>query len=332
MCVAVDGGRLATMGLQNGQRIRHYVVQDRLGGGGMGVVWRAWDGKAGRAVAIKAVADKYINIAEFGQRFGDEVRRHARLRHPNIVPVLDAFRVGDSYCMVMELIEGCSLEQLIQEGPGGRLDVDRAKAIMAEVLGALNYAHTRGIWHRDVKPSNILLDKEGHAHLADFGIALAIGEDRRTRTGEPVGTAAYMSPEQITNPKTLDFRTDVYSAGCMFYEMLTGRPPFSDAGGSGSDADFKLRSAHVHQAPVPPMQLVPSIPPRLNALILAALEKERDRRIPGCGAFLKRLNASDGATQSETVPPRLDRRAAAWVAAAIAVIIAALAFVGGRLV
>ncbi len=319
------------MPFNTGQHIGNYVLEDRLGGGGMGVVWRALDTKENRQVAIKAVADQNINIADFEQRFRNEARRHSRLTHPNIVPVLATFRAGDTYCMVMELIQGTSLDVLIAKSSGQRVDLALACRIMSELLGALNYAHMQGIWHRDVKPSNILLDRDNHVHLADFGIALAIGEHRLTRAGVPVGTAAYMSPEQIQQPLQIDHRTDVYSAGCVFYEMLAGRPPFLAPRDGKSDPEFALQSAHLKQQPTPPIQLNPSIPSRINALILAALEKDRSQRIPGCGEFLRRLaNASSKGAGSHVTSP--SNRRVAWFAAGIALLAIAIALLSGKFV
>jgi serine/threonine-protein kinase len=159
------------MGFQSGQRIGQYIIQDFLARGGMGVVWRARDSKNGRQVAIKVVADECINVSNFQQRFADEASRQSRVTHPNIVPVFAAFRFRENYCMVMELIEGTSLDALLRNSKDHRLEMGLATRIMTELLSALNCAHMQGIWHRDVKPSNILLDRENHAHLADFGIA-----------------------------------------------------------------------------------------------------------------------------------------------------------------
>lgn len=308
------------MGFQSGQRIGQYIIQDFLARGGMGVVWRARDSKNGRQVAIKVVADECINVSNFEQRFADEASRQSRLTHPNIVPVFAAFRFRDNYCMVMELIEGTSLDALLRNSKDHRLEMGLATRIMTELLSALNCAHMQGIWHRDVKPSNILLDRENHVHLADFGIALAVGEQRLTRAGVAVGTPLYMSPEQIREPLRIDHRTDVYSAGCMFYEMLTGQPPFVAAQDDKSDPDFAIKSAHLNQQPVPPIKRVPSIPPRINALILAALQKDRDRRIPGCGEFLRLLNATE-ADVTVGAFPHFEKRAL-LIATGIALVVA----------
>src|SRR5262245_22871383 len=159
----------------------------------MGSVWRARDTRQNQPVAIKAVANDLIADPEFRIRIRDEARRHQRLHHPNIVPVPDVFVEGGAICIVMKLIEGKSLAKILEERPGRRLELNEAVGVVRDVLWALDYAHRHGIVHRDVKPSNVLVDDHGGVWLFDFGIAIAMGEQRRTRTGIIVGTVAYMS-------------------------------------------------------------------------------------------------------------------------------------------
>jgi serine/threonine protein kinase len=270
-------------------RIKHYVLEERLGGGGMGVVWRARDTRSDELVAIKAVANDLILDSEFRIRMQDEARRHQRLHHPNIVPVPEVFEAEGNTWIVMKLIEGTSLSALLDSRANKRLDVKDGIRIIKDVLDALNYAHRHGIVHRDVKPSNVMVDHNGKVWLLDFGIAIAMGEQRRTRTGQVVGTLSYMSPEQISKPRTIDHRSDVYSVGCMFYEMLTGRPPFIKNKDGVGDSDFAMQQAHIKKTPLDPKSRVPSIPDDLNRVIMAALSKNPDDRIPGCGEFLRLL-------------------------------------------
>jgi eukaryotic-like serine/threonine-protein kinase len=272
-----------------GKRIKHYVLEERLGGGGMGVVWRARDTRSDELVAIKAVANDLILDSEFRIRMQDEARRHQRLHHPNIVPVPEVFEAEGNTWIVMKLIEGTSLSALLDSRANKRLDVRDGIRIIKDVLSALNYAHRHGIVHRDVKPSNVMVDHNGKVWLLDFGIAIAMGEQRRTRTGQVVGTLSYMSPEQISKPRTIDHRSDVYSVGCMFYEMLTGRPPFIKNKDGVGDSDFAMQQAHIKKAPLDPKNRVSSIPDDLNEIIMAALSKNPDERIPGCGEFLRLL-------------------------------------------
>jgi serine/threonine-protein kinase len=281
------------MGLYPEQRLKHYVIKAPIASGGMGEVWRAWDDVRNQFVAIKAITDDLFFDANFSTRFLDEGRRHLKLTHPNIVPVLDVFNADNQNCLVMELIEGMSLTDFIKSRPMRRLSISEAIPIIHDLLNALNYAHMHGIIHRDVKPSNVLLDKKGRAYLIDFGIALAIGEDRRTRTGQTIGTPHYMSPEQIVSPREIDHRTDVYSVGCVFYEMLTGRPPFIADVGTTGDVDFAIKRAHVNTQPIPPAELVSTIPAHINDVIMLALQKKPDNRLPGCQEFLKLLSESN---------------------------------------
>lgn len=276
------------MSIRRGSRLRHYVIEDLIAQGGMGSVWRGRDTRENKMVAIKAVANDLIADPEFRVRIQDEARRHQRLQHPHIVPVPDVFVAEGATCIVMKLIEGSSLATILENAK--RLSVEEAVRIIKDVLLALDYAHRHGIVHRDVKPSNILVEHDGWVWLFDFGVAIAMGEQRRTRTGVTVGTLAYMSPEQITHPRTIDHRSDVYSVGCLLYELVTGRPPFVRNEDGVGDTDFALQQAHVKILPVSPRQRVASIPPEIDAIIMSALEKNPDVRLPGCQEFVRLLN------------------------------------------
>ena len=278
------------MSIRRGSRLRQYVIEDLIAQGGMGSVWRARDTRQNQLVAIKAVANDLIADPEFKIRIQDEARRHQRLQHPNIVPVPDVFDALGETCIVMKLIEGSSLAKILESRPDNHLEAAEATRVVKDVLQALDYAHRHGIVHRDVKPSNILVDRTGWVWLFDFGIAIAMGEQRRTRTGLTVGTLLYMSPEQITNPRSIDHRSDVYSVGCLLYESLTGRPPFVKNEDGIGDADFALQQAHVNRQPVNPRRRIASIPADLDAIIMQALEKNPDNRIPGCQEFVRLLD------------------------------------------
>jgi serine/threonine-protein kinase len=290
----------------------------------MGSVWRARDTRQNQTVAIKAVANDLIADPEFKIRIQDEARRHQRLRHPNIVPVPDVFDAEGETCIVMKLIEGSSLAKLLESRPDNRLEVDEATRIVKDILQALDYAHRHGIVHRDVKPSNILVDHAGWVWLFDFGIAIAMGEQRRTRTGLTVGTLLYMSPEQITNPRKVDHRSDVYSVGCLFYELLTGRPPFvKNADGIG-DADFALQQAHVNMQPVNPRRRVANLSADLDAIVMKALEKNPDDRIPGCQEFVRLLDQAGKPANAGSNEGHASLLHDKWAKALILAIVAAL--------
>lgn len=287
------------MSFRQGQRLGHYVIQRELGVGGMASVWLARDERRRQNVAIKVMADPGDCDSQLAARFLDEIRHHAVLRHPGIVAVRDVFSAGGLPCLVMDLAPGGSLSTLLDERPGRRLPVNVALQLIGEVLDALDYAHRQGMVHRDVKPSNVLLDAaKQHALLSDFGIALAVGERRRTRVGQSVGTTAYMSPEQIRATGTIDYRSDVYSVGCVLYELLTGRPPFvaDRTPGVVGEHDATDRAAvlgmHLTRKPVAPRERVRAIPRHVNDLIMRALEKDPARRLPGCAEFRRLLFAS----------------------------------------
>lgn len=288
------------MDWQPESRVRNYLIKDVIARGGMGIIWRAWDLNRNEFVAIKAVANDLLADPDFKYRFLDEMRRHSRLSHPNIVPILDVFEEEGQSCFVMRLIDGVSVTDLLESRPHHRMPAEEAIPIIQDVLQALDYAHRRGIVHRDVKPSNILVDKKNRAHLIDFGIALAIGEKRRTRTGQTVGTPLYMSPEQIVRPKTIDHRTDVYSIGCVLYEMLSGRPPFLPSPGSTGDTDFTIKQAHINEIPVPARRLAPTIPKHVDRVIGWALEKDPEKRVAGCQEFAKLLAQSGAGGESDS--------------------------------
>jgi serine/threonine protein kinase len=295
-----------------GQHIRDYVLGDKIGEGGMGEVWSATHEILRRQVAIKAMSPDLARAPEFEARFLDEARAQANLHHPRILGVTDFFREAGVYYLIMPLLRGHPLDDRIAEARGP-LPLTETVHIASDLLDALDYAHQQGIIHRDVKPSNVLLDQGGHAHLMDFGIALLIGSDRRTRTGTSIGTPYYMSPEQIRAPKKLDHRTDVYSAACVIYEMLAGRPPFIADQEDEGNTDYVIQEAHIHRPPEPIRRWNPAVPPALDAVVLRGLAKQPDQRYSGCGEFRRALQAAAAGAE----PPPLPQPArAAWQAPA----------------
>ena len=285
--------------MQEGQKIRDYVLEEKIGEGGMGEVWRARHAILDRKVAIKAMARHLESDPEFGRRFLQEAQSQARMNHPRIVGVSDFFAEDGQYFLVMPLLSGRSLADRLHEIQSA-LPVSDALVVARDVLEALDHAHQQGIIHRDVKPSNILLDRDGHASLTDFGIALSLGRRRVTLTRASLGTPHYMSPEQIRSPKTVDHRTDVYSFGCVLYEMLTGRPPFAAEAADAEDTDFALKEAHVYQAPEPLRKRNPQVPAWLEAVVLRALSKNPDERFSGCGEFRRALDEPHAALPLST--------------------------------
>ena len=287
--------------MQAGQRIRDYVLDQKIGQGGMGEVWSAVHSVLQRPVAIKGMSVQLAADPQLRERFLQEARAQARLQHPRVLGVIDAFQEGGVDYLVMPLVSGRSLADRLTEA-GGPLPMAEALRIASDVLEGLEAAHQRGIIHRDVKPSNILLDGEGRAYLTDFGIALLVGQDRMTRTGISLGTPYYMSPEQIRDPKTIDQRSDVYSAACVIYEMLAGRPPFlgnERAGGT----DFVLLECHLQRAPEPLRRWNPAIPAAVDAAVLRGLAKEPVGRYGGCEEFRRALTAAAAVPEPPPPPP-----------------------------
>ena len=261
-----------------------YEITRELGRGGMAIVYLARDVRHDRSVAIKVMRPEISAQSNF-QRFEREIRVAARLQHPHILTVHDSGTAAGALYYVMPFVEGESLRDRLKRE--GALPVERALEIAREVADALDYAHRQGIIHRDIKPENILLtpgsgDTGGHAIVADFGIARAIaheGEASATATGIAVGSPAYMSPEQAMGLRDLDARTDVYSLGCVVYEMLVGSPPF------GLDSARVAMKGHVSGAPDPMGRRRASIPPGVQAAVERALAKNVDERFATAGEF-----------------------------------------------
>jgi eukaryotic-like serine/threonine-protein kinase len=259
-----------------------YTLERELGRGGMATVYLAHEVGQGQAVAIKAM-HRELSCALGVERFRREMGIAASLSHPCIVPLSDSGTAGDVLYYIMPYIEGESLFQRLKREK--RLSLDDALHITDEMAAALGYAHSRGVLHRDVKPENILLAK-GHALLADFGLARAIGAaDHRklTQTGTIVGTVYYACPEQLREERDLDQRVDIYSLGCILYEMLTGRPPYTGL----SLTDLVTR---ILRDPIPSVRKVnPAVPPAVDQAIGRALAKSAAERFATMDEFAAAL-------------------------------------------
>lgn len=242
-----------------------YQVLGTIGRGGMGEVFKAYQPDLHRHVAIKTLLSGEQATEEFLQRFQREARMAAKLSHPNIVPIYDIGAEGRLHYIVMEYVEGRSLKQLLEEK---KLDPDKSLKIAFTVARALQFAHEHKIVHRDVKPANIIIDKQGRVKILDFGLARSLDGKGLTASSVMVGTPYYMSPEQAFGaPEELDHRTDLYSLGAVLYEMLTGRPPFE--GGTVLSILRKIED----EDPLPP-----GVSPRVDGVVMKALAKDRDRR------------------------------------------------------
>ncbi|HXM21984.1 MAG TPA: protein kinase [Terriglobales bacterium] len=295
------------MSEETNKRIGDYQILNELGSGGMGRVYRVRNVISDRIEAMKVLLPDLAGRQELATRFLREIKLMASLNHPNIAALRTAFTADNQLVMIMEYVEGTTLADRLEHGP---IPAPEALNYIGQVLNALSYAHRQHVIHRDIKPANIMLTHEGVVKLMDFGIARA-GDDRGlTMTGTTLGSLGYMSPEQVKGEAT-DARSDLYSVGVSLYEMVTGQRPFR------ADSDYSLMTAHVREAPKPPVELQPGLPAALNEIILMAISKDPAQRFQSADAFgnalssvgldtsapqVAALKASEAATADYAVP------------------------------
>lgn len=272
-----------------------YEVLGELGQGAMGVVYKAKDPLIDRVVAIKTIN---LGLAmdekeEYEGRFYQEAKAAGRLNHPNIVTIYDVGKSGNVAYIAMELLEGRELRDIMNEG--ALLPIDQVLNIVAQVAQGLAYAHEYGIVHRDVKPSNIMVIRDGHVKITDFGIARMASSSVRTQTGMVLGSPKYMSPEQVMG-KSIDQRSDIFSLGVMLYEMLTGQAPFD-----GENVNAIMYQT-LNAVPPPPNMMNPAIPEMVNFIVAKALAKGVEDRYQNAKDF-----AADLRTCLDTLPRSIQK-------------------------
>jgi serine/threonine-protein kinase len=275
----------------SGQRVGDYEILAPLGTGGMGRVFKVRNVISNREEAMKILLPDFAADPDLAARFMAEIRTLAGLEHPGIAQLRTAFQYQNQFVMVMEYVEGTTLEKLATQT---RIPLDHVVDYSTQVLAALSYAHAQGVTHRDIKPANIMITTHGLIKLMDFGIAKSTDDMQLTRPGTTMGSVYYMSPEQVRGG-TVDARTDIYSFGVTLYEMLTGRKPFQ------ADTSYTVLNAQLNQAPTPPLEFNPSIPPELNSIVLRAMAKQPGDRFQSADEFRSALKALRE-PQAEQIP------------------------------
>jgi serine/threonine-protein kinase len=275
-----------------------YELEELVGTGGMSTVFRAHDRQLERRVAIKILHEHYAADPEYLERFRREARAVARLSHPNIVTVIDRGVVDGRQYIVFEYVEGENLKELVVRS--GRLPVPQALELVLAVADGLSFAHDHGLVHRDVKPQNVLLSREGEVKVTDFGIARSLHvEHGVTQTGTVLGTGEYLAPEQASG-KQISPTTDVYSLGVVLWELLAGDVPFT------GDNFVAVALRHVNEPPPHLRERRPDVSPRLDAAVQRALAKDPARRFPSMAAFAQELRACLGEPVGAGLPPAED--------------------------
>jgi len=270
------------MSFEIGDQVGDYRITGTVGTGGAACVFKVEHEITGRVEAMKVLLHGQSASSRLADRFLREIKLQAQLDHPHIAAVHNALWAQDELVMVMELIEGYSLDQLLEDGP---LRPGQGLRYAVQVLTALEHAHARGVTHRDIKPENIMVTPDGTLKLMDFGLAKLDGETGLTQPGAVLGSLFYISPEQARGQQDVDHRSDIYSLGAVLYESATGQRPFRYLN------TYRLLQAAIEEDPCPPIEIQPSLPQSMNDVILKAMEKDPDDRFQDSAEFRKTLEA-----------------------------------------
>jgi eukaryotic-like serine/threonine-protein kinase len=293
---------------ETNQRIGDYEILAPIGAGGMGRVFKVRNVISNREEAMKVLLPDFASQPELAARFLAEIRTLATLEHPNITQLRTAFDYQGHFVMVMEYVEGATLETMAS---AGRIPLEQMLDYASQTLAGLSYAHGHGVTHRDIKPANIMITTHGVAKLMDFGIAKSTEDIQLTRPGTTMGSVYYMSPEQVQGGP-IDARSDIYSFGVTLYEMFTGRKPFV------SESSYTVLNAQINENPVPLIEVNPDLPVELNDIVLKAMAKDPAARFQNADAMRNALRGLRGA-QAAAVPVSTPVAAASATAAAGAV-------------
>ncbi|MGQ0793227.1 MAG: serine/threonine protein kinase [Deltaproteobacteria bacterium] len=285
-----------------GKEIGPYRILEKIGQGGMGLVYKGVHAKLEQEVAIKVLSPEYTNDESMRARFIQEAKIQVKLSHPNVVNILNYLEDGRDIFLVMEYVKGETLESQLKKS--GRMALQKASAVCLSVLEALSFMHSRGVIHRDIKPSNIMFTEDGAVKVTDFGIAKVKGEKGQTKTGMRIGTLWYMSPEQIKGQEA-DMASDIYSLGITFYQMVTGRVPFT------GNSEYTVMKGHLEQQPPAPWDINKSVSREFGGVILKSIAKEPKGRYATAREFSGDLRAAlkdgEAAEVTAVAHPRASR-------------------------
>ncbi|HEX3035978.1 MAG TPA: serine/threonine-protein kinase, partial [Thermodesulfobacteriota bacterium] len=278
-----------------GREIGSYRILEKVGQGGMGIVYKGVHTKLEQEVAIKVLSPQFSQDQHMRSRFFREAKIQAKFSHPNVVNILNYLESDGNIFLVMEYINGETLESCLKRE--GKLNVERATWVSMSILDALNFMHSKGVIHRDIKPSNVMFTEGGLVKVTDFGIAKVVGENGQTRTGM-VGSFLYISPEQILG-EGASAQSDIYSFGITFYQMVTGRVPFN------GDSEYKIMKAHLEEKPTMPWVINSDISKDVGKIILKAIAKNSKDRYQNIKELVEDLRTASKGRKSLIIPSQI---------------------------